>query len=326
MEKDRRIQREWSRFPSRNREVSEVFSDRGPEGEAFESPSLRSYQKGVKRSVREDAFRGSGLPRFGSLLVAGVGVILLFTFIIGVIGYVSQSSQKTEQDTPVSKKQDRHSFSSTSSKQSPAPSSQTSESSSQTKEEKSESDKKSGQLTADNSPYIDGDNGIRDFNFDELLVLSQKNKLSNVTAEELVNQYGKAKRGYFSNVSADKRGITLQYELPDNRGNVSFNLMGHDNEYRVTNIYMGYYANSLGEPTKTTEEFRALFSQNGQEIHDVISQMGTPEVTHFSISSSQKVYSCTLSYSTVDNEQVSLNFEENSDQWYLKGIAVKKKP
>ena len=56
---------------------------------------------------------------------------------------------------------------------------------------------KSGQLTADNSPYIDGDNGIRDFNFDELLVLSQKNKLSNVTAEELVNQYGKAKRGFF---------------------------------------------------------------------------------------------------------------------------------
>lgn len=326
MEKDRQIQREWSRFPSRNREVSEVFSDRGPEGEAFESPSLRSYQKGVKRSVREDAFRGSGLPRFGSLLVAGVGVILLFTFIIGVIGYVSQSSQKTEQDTPVSKKQDRHSFSSTSSKQSSASSSQTSESSSQTKEEKSESDKKSGQLTADNSPYIDGDNGIRDFNFDELLVLSQKNKLSNVTAEELVNQYGKAKRGFFSNVSADNRGITLQYELPDNRGNVSFNLLGHDNEYRVTNIYMGYYGNSLGEQTKTTEEFRALFSQDGQEIHDVISQMGTPEVTHFSISSSQKVYSCTLSYSTVDNELVSLSFEKNSEQWYLKGIAVKKKP
>ena len=326
MEKDRQIQREWSRFPSRNREVSEVFSDRGPEGEAFESPSLRSYQKGVKRSVREDAFRGSGLPRFGSLLVAGVGVVLLFTFIIGVIGYVSQSSQKTEQDTPVSKKQDRHSFSSTSSKQSSAPSSQTSESSSSTKEEKSESDMKSGQLTAENSSYIDEDNGIRDFNFDELLVLSQKNKLSNVTAEELVNQYGKAKRGFFSNVSADNRGITLQYELPDNRGNVSFNLMGHDNEYRVTNIYMGYYGNSLGEPTKTTEEFRALFSQDGQEIHDVISQMGTPEVTHFSISSSQKVYSCTLSYSTVDNELVSLNFEENSEQWYLKGIAVKKKP
>jgi len=326
MEKGRQVQREWSRFPSRNREVSEVFSDRGPEGEAFENPSLRSYQKGVKRSVREDAFRGAGLPRFGSLLVAGVGVVLLFSFIIGVIGYVSQSSQKTEQDTPVSKKQDRHSFSSTSSKKSSASSSQTSESSSLTKEEKSESDKKSGQLTADNSPYIDGDNGIRDFNFDELLVLSQKNKLSNVTAEELVNQYGKAKRGYFSNVSTDNRGITLQYELPDNRGNVSFNLMGHDNEYRVTNIYMGYYANSLGEPTKTTEEFRALFSQDGQEIHDVISQMGTPEVTHFSISSSQKVYSCTLSYSTVDNELVSLNFEENSDQWYLKGIAVKKKP
>ena len=326
MEKDRRIQRERSRFPSRNREVSEVFSDRGPEGEAFESPSLRSYQKGVKRSVREDAFRGSGLPRFGSLLAAGVGMVLLFTFIIGVIGYVSQSSQKTEQDTPLSKKQDPHSFSSTSSKQSSAPSSQISESSSSTKEEKSESDMKSGQLTADNSPYIDGDNGIRDFNFDELLVLSQKNKLSNVTAEELVNQYGKAKRGFFSNVSADNRGITLQYELLDNRGNVSFNLMGHDNEYRVTNIYVGYYANSLGEPTKTTEEFRALFSQDGQEIHDVISQMGTPEVTHFSISSSQKVYSCTLSYSTVDNELVSLNFEENSDQWYLKGIAVKKKP
>ena len=183
----------------------------------------------------------------------------------------------------------------------------------------------SGRLTADNSPYIDGDNGIRDFNFDELLVLIQKNKLSNVTAEELVNQYGKAKRGYFSNVSADNRRITLHYELPDNRGIVRFNLMENDNKYKVTNIDMGYYAKSLEEPTKTTEEFRALFSQDGQEIHDVISQMGTPEVTHFSISSSQKVYSCTLSYSTVDNELVSLNFEENSDQWYLKGIAVKKK-
>ena len=326
MEKGRQVQREWSSVPVSKREVSEVFSDRGPEGEAFESPSLRSYQKGVKRSVREDAFRGVGLSRFGSLLAAGVGMVLLFSFIIGVIGYVSQSSQKTEQDTPVSKKQDRHSFSSTSSKQSSASSSQTSESSSSTKEEKSESDKKSKQLTSENSPYIDGDNGIRDCNLDELLVLSRKNKLSNVTAEELVNQYGKAKRGYFSDVSADNRGITLQYELPDNRGNVSFNLLGHDDKYRVTNIYMGYYATSLEEPTKTTEEFRALFSQNGQEIHDVISQMGTPEVTHFSISSSQKVYSCTLSYSTVDNEQVSLNFEKNSEQWYLKGIAVKKKP
>lgn len=56
MEKGRQVQREWSRFPSRNREVSEVFSDRGPEGEAFESPSRQRYQKGVKRSVREDAF------------------------------------------------------------------------------------------------------------------------------------------------------------------------------------------------------------------------------------------------------------------------------
>ena len=265
------------------------------------------------------------MPRFGSLLAAGVGMVLIFSLLIVALGYVSSSLDKTEKDTPVSKKQDRHSFSSTSSKQSSTSSSKTSESSSSTKEEKSESDKKSGQLTADNSPYIDGDNGIRDFNFDELLGLSQKNKLSNVTAEELVNQYGKAKRGYFSNVSANNRGITLQYELPDNRGNVSFNLLGHDDKYRVTNIYMGYYATSLEEPTKTTEEFRALFSQDGQEIHDVISQMGTPEVTHFSISSSQKVYSCTLSYSTVDNELVSLNFEENSEQWYLKGIAVKKK-
>ena len=57
--------------------MSEVFSDRGPEGEAFESPSLRSYQKGVKRSVREDAFRGAGLPRFGSLFAVAVGMVHL---------------------------------------------------------------------------------------------------------------------------------------------------------------------------------------------------------------------------------------------------------
>ena len=111
MEKGRQIQREWSRFPSRNQEVSEVFSDRGPEGEAFESPSLRRYQKGVKRSVREDAFRGAGLPRFGSLFAVAVGMVLVFSLSIIALGYVSSSLNKTEQDSPVSKKQDRHSFS-----------------------------------------------------------------------------------------------------------------------------------------------------------------------------------------------------------------------
>ena len=171
MEKGRQIQREWSRFPSRNREVSEVFSDRGPEGEAFESPSLRSYQKGVKRSVREDAFRGAGLPRFGSLFAVAVGMVLVFSLSIIALGYVSSSLNKTEQDSTVSKKQDRHSFSSTSSKQSSASSSQPSESSSQTKEEKSESEKKSKQLTSENSPYVDENNGVHSFSLDELLNL-----------------------------------------------------------------------------------------------------------------------------------------------------------
>ena len=54
---------------------------------------------------------------------------------------------------------------------------------------------------------------------------------------------------------------------------------------RVTNIYMGY-GNSLGEPAKQQKNLRALFSPRWTEIHDVISQMGTPSHT-FSISSSQ---------------------------------------
>ena len=46
MEKGRQIQREWTRFPSRNREVSEVFSDRGPEGEALKVPVFGAIKKG----------------------------------------------------------------------------------------------------------------------------------------------------------------------------------------------------------------------------------------------------------------------------------------
>ena len=142
-----------------------------------------------------------------------------------------------------------------------------------------------------------------------------------------MNQYGKAKRGYFSDVSTDNRGITLQYELPDNRGNVSFNLLGHDDKYKGSLIFIWDITLLLWKnQPKQQKNLELSFLKMDRKFIDVISQMGTPEVTHFSISSSQKVYSCTLSYSTVDNELVSLNFEENSEQWYLKGIAVKKKP
>ena len=325
MEKGRQIQREWSRFPSRNREVSEVFSDRGPEGEAFESPSLRSYHKGVKRSVREDAFRGSGLPRFGSLLVAGVGVILLFTFIIGVIGYVSQSFQKTEQDTPVSKKQDRHSFSSRSSKQSSAPSSQTSESSSQTKEEKSESDKKSKQLTSKNSPYVDENNGVHSFSLDELLNLIHHKKLEFVTPEETVEQFGKAYFGSYSYLSSELQGTYLTYKQPDQFGFVYISFKKIGDTEKISTFSVANNKSKLGEPTKTTDEFQALMPQDGQEgmeIREVVSQLGNPDNMVFIMPSPGEVNTIALVYSTTDSERVSLYFDESSDQYRLKRIVV----
>lgn len=318
MEKDRQIQREWSRFPSRNREVSEVFSDRGPEGEAFESPSLRSYQKGVRRSVREDAFRGAGLPRFGSILVAGVGMVLLFTFIIGVIGYVSQSSQKTEQDTPVSKKQDRHSFSSTSSKQS-------SVSSSSTKEEKSESDKKSKQLTSKNSPYVDENNGVHSFSLDELLNLIHHKKLEFVTPEETVEHFGKAWNGNYSYVSPEQQGTHLTYKQPDQFGFVYISFKKIDDTEKITSLSVGNNKSKLGEPTKTTDEFQALMPQDGQEgmeIREVASQLGNPISMVFIIPNPGEVDTIALVYPTTDSKRVYLYFDENSDQYRLKRIVV----
>ena len=234
MEKGRQIQREWTRFPSRNREVSEVFSDRGPEGEAFESPSLRSYHKGVKRSVREDAFRGAGLPRFGSLFAVAVGMVLVFSLSLIALGYVSSSLNKTEQDSTVSKKQDRHSFSSTSSKQSSASSSQPSESSSQTKEEKSESDKKSKQLTSENSPYVDENNGVHSFSLDELLNLIHHKKLEFVTPEETVEHFGKAWNGNYSYFSPEQQGTHLTYKQPDQFGFVYISFKKVDDTEKIT--------------------------------------------------------------------------------------------
>ena len=318
MEKDRQIQREWSRFPSRNREVSEVFSDRGPEGEAFESPSLRSYQKGVKRSVREDAFRGAGLPRFGSLLVAGVGMVILFTFIIGVIGYVSQSSQKTEQDTPVSKKQDRHSFSSTSSKQS-------SVSSSSTKEEKSESEKKSKQLTSENSPYVDENNGVHSFSLDELLNLIHHKKLEFVTPEETVEHFGKAWNGNYSYVSPEQQGTHLTYKQPDQFGFVYISFKKIGDTEKITSLSVGNNKSKLGEPTKTTDEFQALMPQDGQEgmeIREVASQFGNPISMVFIIPNPGEVDTIALVYLTTDSKRVYLYFDENSYQYRLKKIVV----
>ena len=325
MEKDRQIQREWSRFPSRNREVSEVFSDRGPEGEAFESPSLRSYQKGVKRSVREDAFRGVGLPRFGSLLVAGVGMVLLFTFIIGVIGYVSQSSQKTEQDTPVSKKQDRHSFSSTSSSSSSASSSQTSESSSSTKEEKSESDKKSKQLTSENSPYVDENNGVHSFSLDELLNLIHHKKLEFVTPEETVEHFGKAFSGNYSYLSPDYQGTYLTYKQPDQFGFVYINFKKVDDTEKITSFSVAYNKGKLGGLAKTPEEYQALMPQDGQEgmeVREAVSQLGNPDFMHFVIPNPGEVNTIALVYPTTDSKRVYLFFDESSDQYRLKRMMV----
>ena len=325
MEKGRQIQREWSRFPSRNREVSEVFSDRGPEGEAFESPSLRSYQKGVKRSVREDAFRGAGLPRVGSLLAAGVGMVLLFSFIIGVIGYVSQSSQKTEQDTPVSKKQDRHSFSSASSKQSSTSSSQTSESSSSTKEEKSESEKKSKKLTAENSPYVDENNGVHSFSLDELLNLIHHKKLEFVTPEETVEHFGKAFSGNYSYLSPEYQGTYLTYKQPDQFGFVYIGFRKGDDTEKITSFSVAYNKAKLGGPAKTPEEYQGLMPQDGQEgmeVREAVSQLGNPDFMHFVIPNPGEVNTIALVYPTTDSKRVYLFFDENSDQYRLKRMMV----
>ena len=99
-------------------------------------------------------FEERACPVLVHFLQLAVGMVLVFSLSIIALGYVSSSLNKTEQDSPVSKKQDRHSFSSTSASSSSASSSQPSESSSSTKEEKSESDKKSKQLTSKNSPYV----------------------------------------------------------------------------------------------------------------------------------------------------------------------------
>ena len=318
MEKGRQIQREWSRFPSRNREVSEVFSDRGPEGEAFESPSLRSYQKGVKRSVREDAFRGAGLPRFGSLLAAGVGMVLLFGFIIGVIGYVSQSPQKTEQDSTVSKKQDRHSLSSTSS-------SQPSESSNQTKEEKSESDKKSKQLTSENSPYVDENNGVHSFSLDELLNLIHHKKLEFVTPEETVEHFGKAWNGNYSYFSPEQQGTHLTYKQPDQFGFVYISFKKIGDTEKITSFSVAYNKAKLGGPAKTPEEYQGLMPQDGQEgmeVREAVSQLGNPDFMHFVIPNPGEVNTIALVYPTTDSKRVYLFFDESSDQYRLKRMMV----
>lgn len=325
MEKGRQFQREWTRFPSRNREVSEVFSDRGPEGEAFESPSLRSYQKGVKRSVREDAFRGAGLPRFGSLFAVAVGMVLVFSLSIIALGYVSSSLNKTEQDSPVSKKQDRHSFSSTSSKQSSASSSQPSESSSSTKEEKSESDKKSKQLTAENSPYVDENNGVHSFSLDELLNLIHHKKLEFVTPEETVEHFGKAWNGNYSYFSPEQQGTHLTYKQPDQFGFVYISFKKIGDREKITSLSVGNNKSKLGEPTKTTDEFQALMPQDGQEgmeIREAASQLGNPDSMIFIIPNPGEVDTIALVYSTTDSKRVYLYFDENSDQYRLKKIVV----
>ena len=325
MEKDRRIQRERSRFPSRNREVSEVFSDRGPEGEAFESPSLRSYQKGVKRSVREDAFRGAGFPRFSSLFAVAVGMVLIFSLLIVALGYVSSSLNKTEKDTPVSKKQDRHSFSSTSSSSSSASSSQTSESSNSAKKEKSESDKKSKQLTSKNSPYVDENNGVHSFSLDELLNLIHHKKLEFVTPEETVEQFGKAYFGSYSYLSSELQGTYLTYKQPDQFGFVYISFKKIGDTEKISTFSVANNKSKLGEPTKTTDEFQALMPQDGQEgmeIREVVSQLGNPDNMVFIMPNPGEVNTIALVYSTTDSKRVSLYFDESSDQYRLKRIVV----
>lgn len=295
MGKGRKVQREWSKKPGLNRQVTSVFSDNSPQGEVFEATAKEKHQKKLARNRNPKFVSNLGQSRYASLFVVSTGLVLITCFAI-LVSYIWPRSKQVRNQS---------SAQSTSTVQ-------------------NESENKIKQLTEADSDLVDENRQI-DFQIEDILQMVKTMKKPNVFPQDIVEEYGKASSGSIDNRVKGSQLVDLTYKLIGEKGAITLRFRDVEGRTELSSVYVRLFRNAWGPVTKSVDDYRTLIPQNkqeGMEVKQAIAELGMPKTIYASKPVKWQVDSLFLEYSTTDNMTVSLFFDEVNGLYRLKSMMT----
>ena len=295
MGRGRKVQREWSKKPGLNKQVTSVFSDSGLQGEVFKATAEEKQQKKLAGNRNPKFVSNLGQSRYPSLLVVSTGLVLITCFAI-LVSYMWPRSKQARN-------------------QSLLPSTSTVQ---------NESENKIKQLTEADSDLVDENRQI-DFQIEDILQMVKTMKEPNVFPQDIVEKYGKASSGSIDNRVKGSQLVDLTYKLIGEKGAITLRFRDVEGRTELSSVYVRLFRNAWGPVTKSVDDYRTLIPQDkqeGMEVKQAIAELGMPKTIYASKPVKWQVDSLFLEYSTTDNMTVSLFFDEVNGLYRLKSMMT----
>ena len=295
MGRGRKVQREWSKKPGLNKQVTSVFSDSGLQGEVFKATAKEKQQKKLAGNRNPKFVSNLGQSRYPSLLVVSTGLVLITCFAI-LVSYMWPRSKQARN-------------------QSLLPSTSTVQ---------NESENKIKQLTEADSDLVDENRQI-DFQIEDILQMVKTMKEPNVFPQDIVEKYGKASSGSIDNRVKGSQLVDLTYKLIGEKGAITLRFRDVEGRTELSSVYVRLFRNAWGPVTKSVDDYRTLIPQDkqeGMEVKQAIAELGMPKRIYASKPVKWQVDSLLLEYSTTDNMTVSLFFDEVNGLYRLKSMMT----
>ena len=295
MGRGRKVQREWSKKPGLNKQVTSVFSDSGLQGEVFKATAKEKQQKKLAGNRNPKFVSNLGQSRYPSLLVVSTGLVLITCFAI-LVSYMWPRSKQARN-------------------QSLLPSTSTVQ---------NESENKIKQLTEADSDLVDENRQI-DFQIEDILQMVKTMKEPNVFPQDIVEKYGKASSGSIDNRVKGSQLVELTYKLIGEKGDITLRFRDVEGRAELSSVYVRLFRNAWGPVTKSVDDYRTLIPQDkqeGMEVKQAIAELGMPKTIYAFKPVKGEVDSISLSYSTTDNMTVSLYFDEVNGLYRLKSMMT----
>ena len=285
MGRGRKVQREWSKKPGLNKQVTSVFSDSGLQGEVFKATAKEKQQKKLAGSRKPKLISSLGQSRYASLLVVSTGLVLITCFAI-LVSYTWPRSKQARN-------------------QSSLPSTSTVQ---------NESENKIKQLTEADSDLVDENRQI-DFQIEDILQMVKTMKEPNVFPQDIVAKYGKASSGSIDNRVKGSQLVDLTYKLIGEKGAITLRFRDIEGRTELSTVYVRLFRDAWG--TLIPQD-----KQEGVEVKQAIAELGMPKTIYASKPVKWQVDSLFLEYSTTDNMTVSLFFDEVNGLYRLKSMMT----
>ena len=295
MGRGRKVQREWSKKPGLNKQVTSVFSDSGLQGEVFKATAKEKQQKKLAGNRKSKLISSLGQSRYASLLVVSTGLVLITCFAI-LVSYTWPRSKQARN-------------------QSSLPSTSTVQ---------NESENKIKQLTEADSDLVDENRQI-DFQIEDILQMVKTMKEPNVFPQDIVAKYGKASSGSIDNRVKGSQLVDLTYKLIGEKGAITLRFRDIEGRTELSTVYVRLFRDAWGPVTKSVDDYRTLIPQDkqeGVEVKQAIAELGMPKTIYASKPVKWQVDSLFLEYSTTDNMTVSLFFDEVNGLYRLKSMMT----